>query len=265
MVANVDDRWSSGEHYESYVGRWSRPVAREFVRWLAQPASMRWLDVGCGTGILTATILEVASAARVTGVDPSPGFLEFARDRVPGPSVSFELGDAQALPVGDGSFDAVVSGLVLNFVPDRPLALAEARRAAVPGGVVAAYVWDYPEAMWLMRHFWDAAVALDPAANEVRESTRFPFCRPPELEALFAEAGLARVESRAIVVPTVFESFDDYWSPFLGGTGPAPSYLQSLDESQRDALRNSLRERLPVSEEGDIRMTARAWAVRGFN
>ena len=252
--------WSLGGAYEAYVGRWSRLVAEPFLRWLERPAGGRWLDVGCGTGALTAAVLAVAEPAEVTGVDPSEGFLAEARALVTDPRSSFRAGDARALPFPGGRFDAVVSGLALNFVPDPGRAVAEFARVAVPGGVAAAYVWDYAGGMAMMRHFWDAATALDPAAAELDEGRRFPLCRPEPLRDLWAGAGLTAVTVRAIEIPTVFADFDDYWTPFLGGQGPAPAYAVSLTEERRGALRDLLRGRLPT---GPVPLTARAWAVRG--
>jgi ubiquinone/menaquinone biosynthesis C-methylase UbiE len=256
------DSWSSGKSYEPYVGRWSRLVAAEFVDWLDRPPDGRWLDVGCGTGALSEAVLSVASPAGVVGVDPSPGFVAHASAHVSDPRARFVVGDALALPVPDGGADAAVSGLMLNFVPARNHALREMRRAVGPAGVVAAYVWDYPEGMQLMAHFWDAAVDLDPTARTMHEAVRFGFCRSDALRSMFDRAGLSGVEVRPVVVPTVFRDFDDYWSPFLGGTGSGPAYAMSLDEDQRSALRESLRERLPIEADGSIRLTARAWAVR---
>src|SRR5215813_4436506 len=136
--------------YDAYIGRWSRPVAREFVRWLAVPTGQRWLDVGCGTGALTEVLVESGGARSVVGVDPSQGFIEYARTRRFGDAeVTFWVGDAQSLPVESGSFDAVVSGLVLNFVPDRAQMLAEMVRAARPGSTIALYVWDASGGMQL--------------------------------------------------------------------------------------------------------------------
>lgn len=255
------DAWAAGEKYEPYVGRWSRLVARDFLGWLEPPAGLRWLDVGCGTGALTASVLEHTDARAVLGVDPSAAFLGYAAAHVP--AAAFAVGDAQALPVVDGCADALVSGLALNFVPDRPRALAEMRRAVRPGGTVALYVWDYQGGMELMQQFWDAAVELDGAAGQLQEGARFDFCRPDPLRALFADAGLADVDVQGVVVPTVFTDFDDYWTPFLGGTGPAPSYAMSLPEDRRTGLREALRSRLPTDDDGAIRLTARAWAIRG--
>jgi SAM-dependent methyltransferase len=256
------DVWAAGDQYEPYVGRWSRLVAREFLDWLAVPWEQEWLDVGCGTGALTQTILERRPRS-VTGVDPSAGFVEYARARVEDRRARFDVGDAQALPLASATVDAAVSGLVLNFVAQPARAVVEMARVVRPGGVVAAYVWDYAGRMELMRHFWDAAVSLDPAAAELDEGRRFPLCRPEPLTALFTEAELRDVEARAIDVPTRFRDFEDYWSPFLGGQGPAPGYAMSLTQSRRDALRDRIRIRLPAEPDGAIPLIARAWAVRG--
>jgi SAM-dependent methyltransferase len=265
MSARPSDVWAAGEAYEPYVGRWSRLVAREFLAWLALERDLRWLDVGCGTGALTATILAQAHPRAVLGIDPSEGFIAHARRNIHDARANFEIGEARNLPVEAGAFDAAVAGLVLNFVPEPARAVAEMRRAVVPGGTVAAYVWDYAEGMQLMRHFWDAAAALDRAAEDLDEGRRFPLCRPQPLHALFAAAGLERVELRAIDVPTVFRDFEDYWSPFLGGQGPAPTYCMALSEADRARLRDRLERSLPRAPDGSIPLTARAFAVRGVS
>ena len=248
---------------EPYAGRWSRLVARAFLEWLEVPDGKDWLDVGCGTGALTQTILERAAPRSVKGIDPSPGFIEYAKARTSRERVRFEVGDAQALPLGTASFDVAVAGLALNFVPQPARALAEMIRVVRPEGIVAAYVWDYAGGMALMRYFWDAAVALDPAAADLDEGRRFPICRPEPLTELFAHAELCDVQVRAIDVPTDFRDFDDYWSPFLGGQGPAPGHAMSLSDARRDELRDRIRATLPVAPDGSIHLVARAWAVRG--
>jgi SAM-dependent methyltransferase len=199
--------------------------------------------------------------AAVQGVDPSAAFIEFAKAHTQG--ASFEVGDAQALPVKNAELDAAVAGLVLNFVPEPQRAAAEMRRAVRPGGMVAAYVWDYAGKMELMRYFWDAAVALDPQAKALDEGPRFPLCHPQPLEALFREVGVSKVEVRAVDAPTHFRDFDDYWTPFLGGQGPAPTYCMSLAEEKRAALRERIRSKLPFHADGSIHLIARAWAVKG--
>lgn len=139
------------------MGRWSRLVAREFLAWLAVSPDSAWLDVGCGTGALMQGILDVEAPRSVVGIDPSEGYIGYAREHVRYDRVRFEVGDAHNLPFEAATFDAVVSGLVLNFVPEPARAVAEMKRVARPGGTVAAYVWDYAGKMELMRYFWDAA------------------------------------------------------------------------------------------------------------
>ena len=258
------DNWANGDLYEGYIGRWSRHVASEFIKWLAVPAGSRWLDVGCGTGALSQTILQLAAPTAIKGIDRSEGFIAFAKEQVNNGRVKFEVGDAENLTDESETFDAVVSGLVLNFIPHPDRALAEMKRVARAGGTVAVYVWDYAEGMQLIRHFFDAAIALDPKVIELDEGPRFPICRPEALRQLFESTGFKDVEVRAIEIPTVFRDFDDYWSPFLGGQGPAPSYAVSLGEEARAALRERIRAGLPIQPDGSIHLSARAWAVKGI-
>ena len=257
--------WASGTAYEPFVGRWSRAVAREFVAWLAPAPGATWLDVGCGTGALAQEVLARVAPRQVLGVDMAASFIAYAAAHVPDARAAFAVADARALPVAGASVDLAVSALALNFVPEPERAAAAMARAVRPGGTVAAYLWDYADGMQFLRAFWDAAAALDPAAAALDEGRRFPLCRPPALEALFRGAGLTSVEVRAIEVPTRFRDFDDFWQPFLGGQGPAPSYVQRLDAEGRARLREALREALRPRADaaGAIALRARAWAVRG--
>ena len=251
--------WSHGEAYERFMGRWSRLLAPQFLHWLRVPAGLRWADVGCGSGALSSAIVDLCAPARLTAVDPSEAQVAEAARQIHDPRVSFGVGTASNLPAR--SFDAVVSGLVLNFVPDPDAALSAMARAA-PGGVVATYVWDYAEGMQMLRMFWDVACELDPGAADLNEGHRFSFAAE-DLGDVFRQAGLEDVQTRAIVVPTVFEDFDDFWSPFLGGQGPAPGYVASLGDIAREGLRAALAARLPPAADGTIALMARAWAVRG--
>ena len=253
--------WQSGSGYEGYVGRWSRLVARQFIDALRVASGARWVDVGCGTGAVTETILARSEPASVIGVDPSEAFVAFAQDRVTDPRASFEIGDAAALPLPDGTADAAVSGLVLNFVSDPVAMLAEMRRVTRGDGRVGAYVWDYAEGMAIMRHFWDAAIEQDPAVAGKAESLQFEICRPGPLRDAFEQAGLHDVDVRPIDVPTVFHEFDDYWQPFLMATAPAPRHAMSLSDSDREDLRRRLQTRLPSAPDGSIHLVARAWGV----
>lgn len=259
------ESWDGAEAYEAYMARWSRLVARDFVAWLAVSPGSTWLDVGCGTGGLTRIILETGHPSAVLGVDPSEYYVAYASEQLTDPRVSFRVGRAQALPVEPGACDVAVAGLVLNFVPDadRPEVLNGMVRAARPGGLVAAYVWDYADGMQLMRYFWDAVTVLDSRGAELDAGQRFPFCKPVPLADAFRAAGLVDVLVQPIDIETVFRDFDDYWRPFLGGQGSAPTYTVSLTEDRRQELREYLRSQLPFAPDGSIHLTARAWAVRG--
>ena len=257
------DVWSDGTAYESYVGRWSRGVAREFLRWLAVSPGSTWLDFGCGTGALSQVILTERSPGLVVGCDRSADYVAFAQQQTVDDHARFVVAALPDLPRRPDGFDAVVSGLVLNFLPAPADGVAAMVASTRHGGTVAAYVWDYAEGMELMRIFWDSAIALDPAVRSLDEGVRFPVCRADSLRELFEGAGLRRVLVHPIVVPTVFRDFDDYWKPFLSGQGPAPGYAVSLTPARQARLRESIRQRLPALADGTIPLTARAWAVQG--
>ena len=208
MNKEVVYRWSAGDAYERYVGRWSRAVAAVFVPWLDLPEGALCADVGCGTGALGAALLA-EGAGEVLGLDRSTGYVSLARERQHDPRACFAVADAQALPARGGQFDAVVSGLVVNFVPHPEQMVAEMARVVSSGGIVGVYVWDYTAGMEPIRLFWDAAVALDPSAAALDEGSRFPLCNQPALVNLLEAAGLHDVEARAIDIPAVFHDFDD--------------------------------------------------------
>jgi SAM-dependent methyltransferase len=256
-------RWSDGAAYESFVGRWSRRIAPQFVEWVGPAGGADWVDVGCGTGALTTAILEAGRPRSVVGVDPSADFIATARASVADHRARFAVAAADDLPLDDRVADVVVAGLVLNFVPDVGSALGEMRRVARTGGLVAGYVWDYADGMQPIRRYFDAAIAIDPGAREADEGPRFPICRPDALGAAFEAAGLADVSVRAIEAPAIFAGFDDFWTPFLSGVGVAPRYNAALDEPTRTAIRERLRGTLPRNADGSIPLSVRAWAARG--
>jgi SAM-dependent methyltransferase len=258
-----DDRWAAGATYEDFMGRWSRRLAPRFVSWLDAPGRLHWLDVGCGTGALTAAICETADPASVVGCDPAAPFIDYARRQARDPRRSFAVAGAGALPPRAGGYGAVTSLLALNFFPDPPAAVGEMRSLAAGGGTVSAGVWDYAGRMDFLRRFWDAAAAEDPDARRFDEGERFPICRPAALVDLFRAAGLGEVACESIEIETEFAGFEDYWRPLLGGTGPAPSYVASLGEERRAALARRLERALPRGSGGTITLVARAWAVRG--
>lgn len=258
-----DPMFSGAQAYERFMGTWSRELAPQLVRFAGVKDGEAVLDVGSGTGALSAAIAAAAPASRVTGIDPAAPYVAFARSRQGSERVAFEVGDAQQLRFSDRSFDRVVSLLVVNFIPDRDRAMKEMIRVTRPGGTIAAAVWDYGDGMQFLRVFWDEVVAQDPGA-ESKDERHMPVCRRGELASLWREHGLQDVEETALTIPTRFASFDDYWSRFLEKQGPAGAYVAAMSGKDREQLRLRLRKRLTGdSADRPIDMTARAWAVRG--
>jgi SAM-dependent methyltransferase len=257
------DKWSSGAHYDQWMGRWSRLLAQEFLKWLDISAGMQWIDVCCGSGMVTEAIIERSTPGSVVGVDASAEQVRFAREHRSYPNVTFEIADATRLPFPDSSFDVAVCGLGLNYIPNPALALEEFRRVTRSGGTVAAYVWDYAQGARFLREFWDAAIAVDGEAAAFDQAQRFPMCTEDGLRSLFEQAKFEDLAVDALDVVTRFTDFDDYWEPLLTGQGSAPNYLATRDTQIQTALRERLKATLPRDSQGAIEMPARAWAIRG--
>ena len=262
-MAELADGWTAGSAYEDFMGRWSRELAPKFVGWLQIAADSHWLDVGCGTGAMTDAICKHANPASVIGCDPARPFIDYARDRQSGECASFVLAGFGSLPCRAGGFGSVTSCLALNFFPEPARSVVEMREITASGGTVSSSVWDYSGRMEFLRFFWDTASRINPNAAELDEGERFPICRADALTELFREAGLRAVRCDPIEMSTGFSSFDEYWGSFLGGSGPAPSYVASINDDHRKALVEELEKVLPIDPDGSIRLTARAWAVRG--
>jgi SAM-dependent methyltransferase len=250
----------SGDVYDRFVGRYGIPLGDAMLEAAGVRAGMRVLDVGCGTGALAGQAARLVGEANVAAADPSEPFVESCRARIPDADV--RVAPAESLPFDDDSFDAVLAQLVVQFMSDAPRGVAEMSRVAKPGGVVVACVWDYAEGMRLLRAFWDAAAAVDPESAVRDEGRLLRYANPDELQALWSEAGLGGVETAALEVEAPYEDFDDLWTPFLAGIGPAGAYASSLDPDAQAALREQLRAKLddPV---GPFTLTAKAWYVRG--
>jgi SAM-dependent methyltransferase len=257
------DRWTSGSHYDQWMGRWSRLLADELLKWLHLPTGLRWIDVCCGSGILSEAIVERNSPARVAGVDASPEQICFARQYRGRPNVVFETANAMSLPFPDASFDVAVCGLGLNYVPEPVHALKEFQRVISSGGTIAAYVWDYKQGARFLREFWDAATASDEDAASFDQARRFPMCTEEGLRGLFEVAKLEGITGHALEITTRFASFDDYWAPLLTGQGSAPNYLATRGPETQTRIRERLRAALPINAQGAIELPARAWAIRG--
>jgi SAM-dependent methyltransferase len=255
--------FSAGDAYERFMGRWSGKLAPRLVQFAGLRDGDVILDVGSGTGALTAAAVNAAPSSRIIGIDPSEQYVAFAHARHLGNRVRFEVGDAQQLRFADRRYDRTLSLLVLNFIPDPAKALAEMIRVTRPGGTVAAAVWDYGGGMEMLRVFWDEAVALRPDI-EPRDERHMPLCRRGDLAALWRDRQLQNVTEEALTIETRFTSFDDYWSPFLAKQGPAGAYVAELPASAREQLRLRVHRRLlGDGPDRPIVLSARAWAVRG--
>ena len=244
----------AADAYDRFMGRYSTRLAPLFLEF-ARVESGPVLDVGCGPGALT-TVLVERFGDGVAAADPSEPFVEAARARHPG--VRVELAPAEDLPFGDGEFGASLAQLVVHFMADPVVGLREMARVTRPGGVVAACVWDFASRRSPLDAFWDAARSIDP---DVVDESRLAGAREGHLAELFAESGLRESEPGAAEFEVEHASFEEYWEPFTLGVGPAGSYLTSLDEDQRAAVREHCREALPA---GPFRLPLRAWAARAL-
>lgn len=255
------DAWSAGQNYEHYMGRWSRKIADQFLAWLAPDPQLDWLELGCGTGALSSSVLSRCSPRSIKITDFSEDFLEHTEGLISDSRARFEIADAQSLHFADASFDVVASALTLNFIPDKRAALSEMQRVLRPGGVIAFYVWDYPGGgMGFIDAFWKAAASLDPVASALDEALRFPFCTAEGLANLCVSAGMSGIETEIIEAEAEFPDFEALWRPFTLGTGPAPGYCSSLTADGQAALKTALGEIVGASR--PIRMPARAFTVK---
>jgi ubiquinone/menaquinone biosynthesis C-methylase UbiE len=251
----------AAENYDRFVGRYSPQLARAMCEAAGVRPGQRALDVGCGTGALTAALADALGAENVTAVDPTEPFVEAAQAKVPGARIV--VGSAESLPFADAEFDVTLSQLVVNFLVDPEQGLREMRRVTRAGGTVAGCVWDYGGGMTMLRTFWDAAAALDPErAEPLMETFTMRFANPEELAALWRGSGLDDVTVGEIVAEASYDDFDDLWAPFLTGVGPAGSYAASLDDDGQAALRDEFSRRLRQPD-GQFTLSARAWCAVG--
>jgi SAM-dependent methyltransferase len=259
----MKDNWSAANAYDAFMGRWSQQIAVQFIHWVKPRPGLRWLDLGCGTGALTGVLLNLTNPKSILACDPSESFLDIAQKHISDQRVTFVVGSSDSFPRPPEPLDAFVSGLVLNFISD-PIAIIESSlQSLTKGGIVGGYVWDYSSKMEFLRVFWEEASALDPAAADLDEGKRFPLCAPDPLHSLFLSAGLKDVLVVPLEITTRFESFSDYWEPFLGGVGPAPTYVNSLGFEARQLLKVALLTRLLPKGDRSFELYARAWAVQG--
>jgi ubiquinone/menaquinone biosynthesis C-methylase UbiE len=255
--------FSAAAGYERFMGRWSRQLAPEFIAFARVKNGDRILDVGSGTGSLASALETSMPSSEILGIDPSQGFISYAKKNAKSGRTQFKIGDAQALRFQNGSFDQTMALLVMNFIPDHNKAIDEMRRVTRPRGGVSACVWDYDKGMQMLRFFWDEAIALDPAI-EPKDERHMKLSRQGELGKLWKRAGLVSVQEKLLTIDQPYESFDHYWGPFLRGAGPGGAYVVSLSNEKRHELETRIRKRLLGNrKDAPFVLKARAWCVRG--
>jgi len=258
----TNDHWNNAKAYDRFMGRWSRQLAPKFIDWLGVPSNSAWLEIGCGTGALTSAICEKTNPVSVVALDTAPEFVDYCSKHLAYASLRVIQGTMDSLPLRKGGYDAVVSSLVLNFLPNTVESLKKMKSVCSSRGFIAACVWDYSKGMEFLRLFWDAAGSVDPNAASLDEGVRFPLCNPDALKAAFQKAGLNNIEVDSIAIPTLFSNFDDYWSSLSEGTGPAPSYVATLSPAKREALVSCLKSMTGSGENSPIKLQASAWAIK---
>jgi SAM-dependent methyltransferase len=241
--------------YGRFMGRWSEPLAEQFLVLAGVQPGQRALDVGCGPGALTGRLVDRLGPAAVSAVDPSESFVAATRARFP--EVDVRSAVAEQLPFPDDSFDVTAAQLVVHFMTDPVAGLREMARVTRPSGVVAACVWDHAGGGGPLAGFWRAVRELDPDAHD---ESGLAGAREGHLAELFEAAGLTGVEPTMLTVRVGFADFADWWEPFTLGVGPAGAYVGGLDAAQREALRARCAEQLPS---GPFEVAATTWAVRG--
>ncbi|MFW9930100.1 MAG: class I SAM-dependent methyltransferase [Candidatus Thorarchaeota archaeon] len=258
------NNWNNTALYNEFMGKWSKLVAQQFISWLGTDHTIfrkSWIDIGCGTGALTFEIVKLTNPIRVIGIDPSLNYLPKIKHL---PNVSFEVGSSTQIPAMTESFDFVVSGLALNFMSDIDASLKEMLRVLKSNGILALYVWDYSEQMEFLRIFWDTAMEIKSEAKFLDEGGIFPICKKSALLKLFTNNHLKAIDIKEIIIETNFINFDSYWNPFLGGQGPAGSFLLSLNESEKNLLRRKLISKISKANDEPIKLKARSFAIQGI-
>ena len=244
----------AAESYDRFMGRYSTPLAPLFVDFGHVAPGQRVLDVGAGPGALTRALVERIGPAGVTAVDPSEPFVAALRERNPG--VEVQQASAESLPFDDAGFDATLAQLVVHFMRDPVAGLREMRRVTVPGGVVAASVWDHGGGHGPLSVYWEAVRELDPASEG---EAHLAGATEGDLTRLFEQAGMTDVDEDPLTVNVEHTTFDEWWEPYTLGVGPAGAYIAGLAPEARERLRENCRARLP---EPPFTISASAWSAR---
>lgn len=252
--------FTDGKAYERLMGRWSQIAGAKFLDWLDPPKDRYWVDVGCGNGAFTELLIARTAPAAVTGIDPSDGQIDYARTRPGTKLAQFRVGDAQALPFADNSFDAASMALVITFLSDPGKAAREMARVVKPGGIVATYMWDIPGGGFPIRPLAEAMKSLgleEPARPNVEASRR------QNLQAFWQQAGLQSIETTVLRIRVAYADFDDFWASSSVPIGPSGKALAALSPEKIEQIKARLRELLPIASDGSIAYEAFANAVKG--
>ncbi|MGY9018539.1 MAG: class I SAM-dependent methyltransferase [Alphaproteobacteria bacterium] len=250
--------------YDDFMGRWSRQVATQFLDWIEVERGLRWLDVGCGAGMLAQTVIKNCAPSSVTGADPLEKSIVAAKQHPDNKNIQLEIGDAQDLPFEDSKFDAVISGLMIKFVPDKVKAICEMKRVVRPGSVIALYDWDMDSNMNTTRHFWEAVADIIPEREEDRTTDRTPMTEIDSIAKTFEAAGVKAVQQSTISFTTRFRNLDDYWNPITRNSQNVGRFYQTMTEEQQGAIHEQLKQSLPFADDGSISFESRAVAVKGI-
>ena len=252
--------FTDGEAYERLMGRWSRAVGTQFLAWLDLQKGLQCLDVGCGNGAFTEVLAAQVAPSELTGVDPSNEQIAFAKIREGARRAHFRVGDAQALPFPNGSFDVTIMALVISFVPDPVKAVSEMARVTRPGGWVAAYMWDVAANRAPHSPCYATMSALGfPVPSRPSNASELNIMR-----SLWEQTGMQSVETQMFEIPVAYSDFDDFWESNTALAGPVGKAIEKLSPADRERVRSHLREHLPQDGSGCISYQARANAVKGI-
>jgi SAM-dependent methyltransferase len=261
-LTGTKENWDNIQGYEMYVGRWSRALSLDFVHWLNACAALKWMEIGCGTGALTQAIAETYDPSSLLALDKSEAYLTKARENGKLSKVSFLRVDLDSF-LPEGEFDNITSGLVLNFLPHTEKTLRSLMSNLRNGGQLSAFVWDYGGHYQPMRHFWDAAKEVSAVAKDFDTGIKFEICRKEKLISLFESLGLTHVEFTNLERIAMFQNFDDYWLPIASAQGSVTEFISILTEKEKDNLKETIRRRLPIALNGEIKLIINALAVKG--
>jgi trans-aconitate methyltransferase len=258
----ANESWDDTAGYELYVGRWSRQLSADFIQWLRPKPGSTWLEIGCGTGALTSAILHGAKPAHVVAIDKSAAYLQQAQKELASANVTFVTGDVESV-APTKRFDMISSGLVLNFLPHPAQSLRRLMHNLNPGGQLSSFVWDYAGHYQPMRYFWDAAGQIFETAAQYDAGIKFQICNPERLTSLFKSLGLTEIEVTNIERIATFDGFDDYWEPIAAAQGSVTEFMNTLSSGQKADLKETVRKRLPIAANGEIKLVLNALAIKG--